>query len=281
MKFLRPAAFAFLTMLLLPGCLQQEKVIKLKTDGSGTVEETMVMSKEVIAQMKQMTEGFGSLLQGKGKADATPASPFQIMDEKKLREAAEKMGEGVTFVSATPVTTATGEGFKAIYAFTDINTLKIDQNPGGNMPGADNPLMQKANKTKKEPVKFEFTKGSPASLTVKLPQPKTSDLPKDRPAVPAGGQDMAGMMMQQMFKDMKISLAIEVAGRIVQTNAEYKDATRVTLMEMDFNKVLANPEKFKALTAAQPKTIEEAKALVKGVDGIKAETQPTVTMKFQ
>ena len=280
MKFLRALALAIFAALTLSACLQQEKVIKLNTDGSGTVEETMVMGKEVVAQMKQMSEGFGSLLQGKGNAPAA-GSPFQIMDEKKLREAAGGMGDGVTFVSATPVTTPAGEGFKAIYAFTDINKLKIDQNPSGNMPGADNPLLQKANKPKKESVKFEFIKGAPASLTVKLPQPKQSDLPKERPQVPGGGQDMAGLMMQQMVKDMKVSLAIEVAGRIVQTNAEYKDASRVTLMEMDFNKVLANPEKFKALAAAQPKTIEEAKTLVKGVDGIKAETQPTVTVKFQ
>jgi hypothetical protein len=55
----------------------------------------------------------------------------------------------------------------------------------------------------------------------------------------------------------------------------------VTLMELDFNKVLANPEKFKMLSQAQPKTIEETKALVKGIDGIKAEAQPVVTVKFQ
>jgi hypothetical protein len=280
MQSLRVLVLAILVAVSLSACLQQEKLIKLKTDGSGTVEETMVMGKEVVAQMKQMADGFGAFAQGKAKADGG-ATPFQIMDEKKLREAAGKMGEGVTFVSAKPITTATGEGFTAVYAFTDINKLKIDQNPGENMPGADNPMLQKANKSKKEPVKFEFSKGSPASLTVKLPQPKQSDLPKERPQLPASGQDMAAMMMQQMFKDMKVSLAIEVAGRITETNAEYKDTSRVTLMEMDFNKVLANPEKFKALSAAQPKTIEEAKALVKGTEGIKAETQPTVTVKFQ
>ena len=73
------------------------------------------------------------------------------------------------------------------------------------------------------------------------------DLPKEKKNAPAGGDEMAMMMMQQMFKDMKVSLAIEVAGKIVQSNAEYQDGTRVMLMEMDFNKVLANPEKFKAL----------------------------------
>lgn len=281
MRSLRVFALAILSACCLSACLQQEKVVKLKPDGSGTIEETMVMSKEVIAQMKQMSEGFGSLLQGKGKGDGG-GLPFQIMDEKKLREAADGMGDGVSFVSATPVTTPAGEGYKAIYAFKDINKVKIDQNPSGDIPGADNPLLQKANKSKKESVKFEFVKGVPGSLTVKLPQPKQGDLPKERPQMPAGGgQDMAGMMMQQMFKDLKIGLAVEVQGSIVQTNAEYMEGPRVTLMELDFNKVLANPGKFKALAAAQPKTVEEAKALIKGTEGIKAETQPLVTVKFQ
>lgn len=276
MHSLRVFALAFVTVCF-SGCLQQEKLIKLKTDGSGTVEETMVMSSTVVAQLKQMADGFGALASGKKDG----AAPFTIMDEKKLREAAEKMGEGVTFVSAKPMKTPMGEGYAATYAFTDINKLKIDQNPGDSIPGADNAAKLGGQKSKKEPVKFEFTKGAPASLTVKMPQPKNEDLPKDRPKTPEGGEDMAAMMMQQMFKDMKISIAIEVAGRIVQSNAEYKEGSRVTLLEMDFNKVAANPEKFKQLSKAQPKTIEETKALVKGVEGIKAETQPAVTVKFQ
>ncbi|HYR58108.1 MAG TPA: hypothetical protein VEO95_05745 [Chthoniobacteraceae bacterium] len=280
MKSLRTFALAIFAACTFSACLQEEKVINLNTDGSGTIEETMVMNKEIIAQMKQMAEGFGALAQGKGKAGAA-AAPFQVMDEAKLRDAAAGMGEGVTFVSAKPVSTATGEGFSAVYAFTDINKLKVDQNPGENLGGANNPAVKLGGKAKKEPVSFEFTKGAPATLTVKLPQPKERDLSKERAQAPEQGQDMAMMMMQQMFKDMKVALAIEVAGRIVQTNAEYKDASRVTLLELDFNKVLANPEKFKALSQAQPKTIAEAKTLMKGVDGIKAETQPSVTIKFQ
>ncbi len=280
MKSLRTLALAIFAACTLSACLQEEKVIKLKTDGSGTIEETIVMNKEVVAQMKQMAEGFGALAQGKGKAGGA-ATPFQVMDETKLRDAAAGMGEGVTFVSAKPLDTATGEGFSAVYAFADINKLKIDQNPGENLGGAKNPAVKLGGKAKKEPVTFDFTKGAPVSLTVKLPQPKERDLSKERQQVPAQGQEMAMMMMQQMFKDMKVTLAIEVAGRIVQTNAEYKDGSRVTLLEMDFNKLLADPEKFKALSQAQPKSIAEAKALAKGVDGIKAEMQPSVTIKFQ
>lgn len=52
-------------------------------------------------------------------------------------------------------------------------------------------------------------------------------------------------------------------------------------MEMDFNKVLANPEKFKALAKANPQTMQEAKTLLKEIDGVKVETAPEVKIKFQ
>lgn len=278
MKKFFSLATLVLAVCVFSGCLQSDKLVKVNPDGSGTVEDTLILGKQSVAQMKQMAEGFGALGQPAGKAPA----PFKVLDEAKLRETAEKMGDGVTFVSAKPVENAFGEGYTAIYAFTDINNLKLDQNPTESLP-MGNPAMKMA-KAKREAVKFEFKKGAHSFLTVKLPQPKDGDLPKQRPPMPqmpAGGGDMAGMMMQQMFKDLKMTVAVEVQGRIVETNAEYQNGSRVTLMEMDFNKVLANPEKFKALTQAQPKTVEEAKALAKGIDGIKAETQPTVMVEFQ
>ena len=55
----------------------------------------------------------------------------------------------------------------------------------------------------------------------------------------------------------------------------------MTLMELDFNKLLANPEKFKKLAQENPKTLQETKALMKGIDGVKVETAPEVKIKFQ
>lgn len=286
MHSLRFLVLALVAVFGITGCIQVDKVVKLKPDGSGTIEETVVMSKEMVAQMKQMTEGFSGLGGEKPAGGAAPQG-FHLMDEKKLREAAGKMGEGVTFVSAKPVMKPSGEGFVATYAFADINKLKLSQDLGDSMPqggpggpdGAGGPGAPKP--APSDPVTFQFTKGAPASLTITSPQPKQpAEMPK-RPAQPEGSEDMAMMMMQQMFKDMKMSLAIEFVGRITQTNATNVSGSRVTLAEMDFNKVLANPEKFKALTKAQPKSLDEAKVLLKGVDGIKMETQPKVTVKFQ
>ncbi len=278
MKSLRLLLTAAFFSLGLTGCLQIEKIVKLKADGSGTVEETMVMGKEVVAQMQQMAAGFGDF---GGKKDEKPAGKgFELMDEKKLKDAAAKMGEGVTFVSAKKIENDKGSGFVATYAFTDINTLKLDQNPSDSMPSAGG---MKAGPgpggNKKEPVTFKFAKGSPAELVVKMPQPEMKAPAK--PEQQAGMEDMATQMMKQMFKDMKITIAVEVAGAIKETNAEYKDGSRVTLMEMDFNKLLADPEKFKKMAKENPKTLQEAKALMKGIDGVKVETAPEVKIKFQ
>ena len=264
MKFLRIILSACAALFCLTGCLQIEKVVKVNADGSGTVEETLMLSKASLAQMKQMTGGLGG-------QNADPAKEFKLLDEAKLKGEVGKMGEGVTFVSATPISNAQGEGFKAIYAFTDINKLKIDQNPSGSMPSGGG-----MKEEKKEPVAFKFTKGKPAELVVTMPQPEF----KPKKEQPPGMEDMAMQMMQQIFKDMKITLAVEVAGGIKETNAEYKDGSRVTLMEMDMNKVLADPEKFKALAKANPQSLQETKTLMKGINGVKIETAPEVKIKF-
>jgi hypothetical protein len=305
---------ALAVAILFAGCFQSEVVVSVKPDGSGTITETMLMSKATVDQMKQMMEGFG-----KGLPDATdeaakkrdpdakvtktetpsPTKGFDLLDEKKLKEAASKMGTGVTFVSAKKLSNAKGEGYIATYAFTDINQLRIDQDrsdalpdagglggPGG--PGASGaPGGAEKKKEKSEPITFQFKKGKVAELIIKNPQGAPDAKPdKSKAEKPAaedtpGGEEMAMAMMQQMFKDMKLVVAVEVAGKIVKTDAEYVAGNRATLMEMDFGKLMANPEKFKQISKANPKTVEETKALVKGVEGIKVESKPSVSIQFQ
>lgn len=267
MKALRHFLLSLVLLLGCAGCLQIEKIVKLKPDGSGTIEETLVMSKSAIEGLKQMASGLG------GDKTKEP-KPFNLLDETKLKEAATKMGEGVTFVSATKIENGTGEGFKAIYAFTDINKLKLDQNPSGSMPSSGN---LKASDDKQEPITFRFAKGAPATLAITMSEPEL----KPKKEQPEGMEEMAMQMMQQMFKDMKMNIAVEVDGAIKETNAEYRDGARVTLMEMDFNKLLADPVKFKAVAKANPQTVQEAKKMMKGLDGVKIESATEVKIQFE
>jgi hypothetical protein len=269
MNSLRHLFLACAAMLALTGCLQIEKIVKLQSDGSGTVEETFTMSKAAAAQMQQMMAGFGGSKDGAAKE-------FKLLDEARLKEAAGKMGEGVTFVSATPISSDKGEGFTAIYAFTDINALRLDQNPTNALPSGG-ALKASTDESKKEPVTFRFTRGRPAELAVTMPPPKA----KPQKEQPPGGDDMAMQMMQQIFKDMKICLAVEVAGAITESNAEYREGSRVTLLQVDMNQLLADPDKLKTMAKAQPQSLQEAKTLMTGLGGMKIEAAPEVKVKFQ
>jgi hypothetical protein len=270
---------------LFAGCFQIERVVNVKPDGSGTITETVIIPKAIIAQMKAMTDSFGKGLGADGAQPTTPAKSPGEPDEAKLKEQASKMGEGVTFVSAKKAATASGEGFTAIFAFTDISKVKLDQNPSDAVP-SPGPGVQVNPKAPPEIITFQFTKAKPSQLIVNMPAFKPGKDAEKKEAKPKadefpGGEEMAMAMMKEMFKDMRMTLAIEVNGKIVKTDADNVAGNRVTLMDMDFNKLLANPEKFKALSKAEPKGLEEAKALMKGIDGIKFETKPKVSIAFQ
>lgn len=260
MKFLPALCVVLLAAFCLTGCLQVEKIVRLRADGSGTIEETLLIPKATLASLQQMAGAGGK--------------PLDLFDEGKLKTAAGQMGDGVILVSAKKISSDAGEGFTATYAFTDVNKLKLDQNPIEAMPG---PTGSPGTNENKEPIVFHFTKGSPAELSIVTPAPQF----KPKAPQPEGAEDMAMQMMQRMLKDMKMTFALEVEGKISETNAAYHEGSRVTFMEMDFNKVLADPVKFKALAKANPQSLQEAKALIKGLDGVKVETSPEVKIKFQ
>ena len=255
MNFLRAVATACAALLCLSGCLQFEKVVKLKPDGSGTIEETLMIPNAAVASLQRMASAGGEL---------------EIFDEAKLQRAASRMGEGVTYVSGKKLSSDLGKGFTATYAFSDVDQLKLDENPIDTMPDT-------AGRARKDPIAFHFTKGNPAELLVSLSAAESK--PKSPP--PEAKDDAATQIMQQMLKDLKLTFAVEVDGAISETNAAYREGSRVTLLDMDMNKILADPEKFKAIIKANPQSMAQARTLLKGMDGIKIEASPEVIIKFQ
>ena len=269
---------ALLTPVFLTGCLQIERNVRVKPDGSGTIEETMVMGKEMLAQMKQMEAAFGG-----DKGAGAKAHPSSTYDETKLRAQAAKLGEGVTFVSGKPMSTATGEGYSAIYAFKDVTKLRIEAEASGAMPSGAGEMKAGG---KNGPIVFAFTKGKVAELTIQQPKPKepaAAPAAKPDPADAAAESMSDAMlpMMQQMLKGMRMALHVQVEGKIVDTNAEYRDGAKVTLLDVDFDKLLAKPETLKAMAKSKSKSINEQKALLKGIEGIRVEGAEQVKIRFQ
>jgi hypothetical protein len=270
MKALKIVVLLLLTLALM-GCFESIVLLRLDKDGSGTIEETVVISDAFMELMKS----FG----GEEEGEEEEEDPI---NEQELMDKAASMGEGVRYVYAMPVKTDRGSGYKAIYSFSDINDVRINQNPGENV--SPPPTGGEEEAPVEEWLQFNFSGGRTPTLEIIYPRDIEEEMEQEEPA--EGEMDMDSNpemmeMMRELYRDMRFRIAVEVNGEIVETNASYVDGSTVTLMDIDFAKILEDEEKFKELMNANPETVEEMKELVKDNPGIKVEIEEAIRIRFR
>jgi hypothetical protein len=274
MKRALPYLGAALVALLFPSCLEQTSTIKLNKDGSGTITEETLFSAEASAMMADMPAG-----------GENPAGKFS--DPKKAAESAAKMGEGVTVEKTEAIKKDGRIGGLVVYKFKDINQVKFsfggamadagkDMGPPGDAPDAGEA------KPENKPITFTYKDGvlklvnPEAKPDAKKPEGEKGEAPDKEETDP---QAMA--MMTQMFKDMRMSLKLEVADGIAETDATYVDGNVVTLIDLPFGKLLADPANMKKMEALKGASPAEAAAAFKEIPGLKIETKEEVTVKVK
>jgi hypothetical protein len=151
--------FASLLVLVLAACsttcFNSTTVVRIKPDGSGTVEQTLTMNPETLQQMAGMMGAMvsGAKVQGGLVKAKGPTSGDDILTKVKARKMAAKMGEGVRFVSRTPIKTPTAEGAKVVFAFDDINKVAVNEtaSPGGKSGSREDPVVFKWRRASRRP----------------------------------------------------------------------------------------------------------------------------------
>lgn len=268
---------AALACVFASGCITAATIIHVKPDGSGTIEQSVAMKAEAAAQFAEMAAGFGG---DAAKPGAAKGAVPELFTEKEMRDAAPKLGEGVTFVSSKPIKTKELVGRSATYAFTDITKIHINQKPPAPKDGMAPPSKSA------DDVAFKFAKqpGGSSLLTVVFPEP---DLTKKKPADAKDDKAKAAKpdpqqveMAKKLFDGLRISIDLDVApGHIVKTNSPYVEGSKVTLLEMDFSQLMTNDKLLSEV--AEPSSIEEAKKLLQGVKGFKVNLDREVSVEFK
>ena len=272
---MRLRQLAILPLLALPtaGCINFETLVKVKADGSGTLVQTMTMSAETMEMMKA-SKGEGA------KVESGKPMALETKDIEQARAEASKLGEGVTFVKAEPVDTKEAKGMRAIYSFKDVTKLKVSQKPtspgGAPAPGG---------KDVDETMKFGFAKAANGNsvLTIGMPDLKTASkegTSKSAAKAPETPPE-AMAMIKQMFKGLRIAIAVEPEGKVVSTNSPFVEGSRVTIMEMKFDSLIADEARLKEFSAAMDSgSMAEAKRLMKGLPGVKINLDPEVKIEY-
>ena len=278
MNFLKtlPAIFSAVTALALAACFQHETTITLKKDGSGTLVEETRLSGQMLAMMSQFAGGFG------GEEAEVQDPLMDMLSEDKAKDRAKELGEGVTFVKIEPVSVGASKGARATYRFADINKLRVSTEDTMNQMATPEDVPDAATPATdgKKHMGFDYRDGV---LTIRPNADMEGDKPgaedKAEAAEGMGAEEMA--MMRQMFAGMKISYKLVAESGIAETSASHRDGDTITLMEMDMDKLMEKPDNFKKLAAVDQENPAAAMRALKGIDGVKAEVKPEITVKLK
>jgi hypothetical protein len=247
-------------------CLSSNSVIYVQPDGSGTVTNTILLKGE----------------NAQKKDGAAPASAKDIFSEAKMREIAPRMGEGVTFQSLKPLKQEGWEGATIIYAFKDVSKLKFNMRSETVDVGEAKP----------ELLTFRFAPpaaSGPATLTILMPEQALKKAMNQRASASdnakADQTALGKAMLEQfktMFEGMKASVAVEVAGPIVKTNADHVSGSTVTLLSIDFNELIKNTNDLETFAGMSDGSISlaDAREKLKNVKGLVLTLQPEVNVAF-
>ena len=130
MKRIFYATFCVLMAAFLSGCIQDTILLHVKPDGSGTIEETSLLSNSMFDLMESIAGSISGPVRDESvqeNKDAAKSSSKkegrQARDDviakmvKDAEKRADTFGSAVKFVSAKPVKIDTASGYNAVYAF--------------------------------------------------------------------------------------------------------------------------------------------------------------------
>jgi hypothetical protein len=278
-RFAHLAALA-LVAALTSACFSSQTVIKLRPDGSGTIEQTNLVN----AAMIGMAAGMAQSMAGDKTSGAQLPKTDDLFSEEQLKKQAAQLGEGVKFVSSEKVTQNGMQGARAVYSFDRVDQLTMGSSRASRASSTEGaPTGNSATPQ----MQFAFAKSGPdlSRLTVSFPDPKRDATPAEpTPTTPKAMPDMppeALAMMRSMFEGARLGVEVEVEGRIIKTNAPATSGARATLIEVDFGQLLADPARFQALQSLKPGTdFETVRKALADAKGVKIPLASQVTIDF-
>ncbi len=268
MKTLKILFLFFIAVTLLTGCFKVETTVKINKDGSGKIFQTVMMSKTFVDMISQFAGSFG---------DSSSTEDFSLFDEKKLKESAKEFGSGVQYVGGEQVSEDGWEGFRAEYAFDDLNKIRLEPEPDNKISiGMEK---QDAEEEDSEYYFFKFIKGDVPEVIIDRPEIEP-DFDDEETEV-EGSNDELNEEFLKMMEGMRVDIALEFEGEIVETNATHVEGSRVTLLSVDFGEIVKNKETLEILKKNQPDNIEDFKAFLEKIPGMKIELKKPVSVKFK
>lgn len=263
----------------LAGCFQMDQVVTVLPDGSGTLEETFMVSRKIAESMSALTAGMGdSSRPGNDGTDKSGTKEQAFFKDDEIKKRAEALGPDVRFVKMQRIANKQYEGYKAVYSFSNINKLRLDPGSSG-MPKQ----MEQGRESTPKGTEFIFTPGKSATLVVKQQKKNAvtgGNTPEAvSPAKETSAEELA--MVRQMFDGLRITTTLVIKGNIIDSNATHRAGSTITLTDVDFGKILDKPELLSKMTALPPGDPAAAMEVIKNIPGMKFDMNEELRISFR
>jgi hypothetical protein len=241
---------------LFAGCFQHTIRVAVHADGSGSISVRQVLSNETLAVLEQQ------------------AGKRPVFNEAQIKEFAAQYGPNVHAIVVREISLPKGQGYLAIYEFSDINQVRIP--------------------TGKEPYSFVYRKGY---LTAKSPRPPSTRQKVESPSrastdgfaqliktlgAPYGfsGKELPEVVARRVLSDLEISIDLDLPEGTETSHARHvepQNKSRVRLLQVDGQVMSSRPAAIQTLLQADGQAPIEV--LLSGLPGVKIE--PKAELKFK
>lgn len=267
MKQIKLTILLFIPVILFSGCIKVNSNVIINKDGSGILEEQVLMSDMVITMMNEFMSSF---------QDSTSApEEFKLFKEDELKTKASEYGEGVKYVSGEEIKIDGWQGYKAIYSFEDLNKIKMETDPNTKVENPQNDGQVT------EYFSFKFVPGDIAELIIDRPDLSSKNQDEEISVETDSENQELDDNLIKMMDGMTMTISLEFNGEIVETNASFVDGSKVTMLDIDFSEILKNKESLELFKKNPPDNLDEMKAIVENIPGMKVEFQKPVIVKFK
>ncbi|QEG41405.1 hypothetical protein [Roseimaritima ulvae] len=300
-KLLQSLAACLLAISLV-GCIEESVVVKVNRDGTGVVH---------VRSFQQETKiglSFGS---AEEKTISDEDDDEDLPSEDKLRALATRLGKGVRFESLAASKNPQGwKGFEVVFAFDDVNTLRLtddlfslsrdDDDDAENAADDDRSTSEKSKPEMKlaEGTRFrlqgdrllitnDWDLQQSADADAAPPSPTKDPFAEEPKSV--GTASLAGPQMEKimaaMLKDARVGLFVELEGGIGETNARFHKNDQITLYKIEIGPMLEQKQAVEKLTHLSKRhrgaeLRSETQKLANEIKGMDVDFQDQISIQF-
>jgi hypothetical protein len=278
----------FTCLSLFVGCIERSIVVKVRNDGSGVVH----------VRSYQQTGSLAFAVNPK-KKDADQANgkvSENLPSEESLQQIALQLGDGVRLESVKAASNPQGwTGHEVLFAFDNISNLRLSEElfklddlgkePDAKPSASENQLEQIWSLPL---LRFAMTDGTlhitrPALATDPV-DPSDELSPTDdpfakepkSPAISSLASPMVEAMFAKAMKEARFGLFVQIDGDITETNAAVSHGNQVTLMSIEFGKLIEQKTEMQILSTLSSQyqgeeLVEALKKVIGELDGFHLE----------